>query len=131
MQTATGFNHAEGEAFGGGQPRALPVQTLDYASGFLMAFAAQAALLRQAREGGSWHVRVALAQTGRWLRGLGRVAKGPSAPRPDVKRLAQAYESGYGALLALPHAAKFSATPARWARPSVPPGTHPPVWPAR
>ena len=39
--------------------------------GYLMAFAAQAALLRQSREGGSWHVRVSLAQTGHWLRSLG------------------------------------------------------------
>src|SRR5579871_2726520 len=53
VQTATGFNHAEGEAFGRG-PRALPMQILDFASGFLMAFGAQAALLRQARDGGSW-----------------------------------------------------------------------------
>ena len=67
VQTATGFNHAEGDAFGGA-PRALPMQILDFASGFLMALGAQAALLRQAREGGSWHVRVSLARTGLWLR---------------------------------------------------------------
>ena len=38
VQTATGFNHAEGEAFGGGAARALPMQILDFATGFLMAF---------------------------------------------------------------------------------------------
>ncbi len=133
VQTATGFNHAEGEAFGGG-PRALPMQILDFASGFLMAFGAQAALLRQAREGGSWHVRVSLARTGLWLRELGRVANGTDAPKPDLdtlKRHLQAYNSGYGKLVAMPHAAKFSATPAHWARPSMPPGSHPPVWPRK
>ena len=133
VQTATGFNHAEGEAFGGG-PRALPMQILDFASGFLMAFGAQAALLRQAREGGSWHVRVSLARTGLWLRGLGRVEGGAEAPKPDVnalKRYLQSYESGYGKLVAMPHAAKFSGTPAHWSRPSMPPGSHPPVWPRK
>jgi len=129
VQTATGFNQAEGEAFGEGKPRALPVQILDYASGFLMTFAAQAALLRQAREGGSWHVRVALAQTGRWLRGLGRIAGGATAARPDFKHLLETYASGYGQLVAIRHSAKFSVTPACWSRPSVPPGTHPPIWP--
>jgi hypothetical protein len=131
VQTATGFNHAEGEAFGGG-PRALPMQILDFASGFLMAFGAQAALLRQAREGGSWHVRISLARTGLWLRQLGRVVNGPQAAKPDLeslKRYLQAYDSGYGKLVAMPHAAKFSATPAHWSRPSMPPGSHAPVWP--
>ncbi len=133
VQTATGFNHAEGEAFGGA-PRALPMQILDFASGFLMAFGAEAALLRQAREGGSWHVRVSLARTGLWLRGLGRVANGANAAKPDVetlKRYLQSYDSGYGKLVAMPHAAKFSATPAQWSRPSMPPGSHPPVWPRK
>jgi CoA transferase family III len=133
VQTATGFNHAEGEAFGGG-PRALPMQILDFASGFLMAFGAQAALVRQAREGGSWHVRVSLARTGLWLRELGRVEGGAKAAKPELetlKRYLQTYDSGYGKLVAMPHAAKFSGTPAQWSRPSMPPGSHPPVWPRK
>ena len=45
-----------------------------------MAFAgAMMAKARQSREGGSWHVRVSLAQTGRWLWNLGRVADGLKA----------------------------------------------------
>ncbi|MFO1197636.1 MAG: CoA transferase [Burkholderiaceae bacterium] len=130
VQTATGFNHAEGLADGTGKPRALPMQILDYATGFLIAFGAQLALMRQAREGGSWHVRVSLARTGRWLRTLGRVADGFSAARPDFDARMQRFECGWGELRALPHAAMFSATPARWRRPSMPPGTHAPRWPA-
>lgn len=130
VQTATGFNWAEGQAAGAPQPQALPVQILDYASGFLMAFGAQAALLRQAREGGSWHVRVALARTGLWLRGLGRVSDGLAAVRPDATAFLQTCDSGFGRLAALPHAARFSKTPAGWSRPSMPPGSHPPRWPS-
>ena len=128
VQTAAGFNRAEGEAAGVERPKALPVQILDFASGFLMAFAAQAALLGQRREGGSWHVRVALARTAHWLRGLGRLDRGFAAPSPDLEGRLESYVSGFGTLRALPHAARFSETPARWRLPSVPPGTHPPRW---
>ena len=76
MQTATGFNHAEGQAAGVDGPKELPAQMLDHATGYLMAFGAMMAKARQAREGGSWHVQVSLAQTGRWLWNLGRVADG-------------------------------------------------------
>ena len=80
VQTSTGFNHAEGVAAGIEGPKELPAQMLDHASGYLMAFGAMMAKARQAREGGSWHVRVSLAQTGRWLWNLGRVADGNSNP---------------------------------------------------
>src|SRR6201987_4991635 len=76
VQTATGFNHAEGQAAGLDGPKELPAQMLDHATGYLMAFGAMMAKERQAREGGSWLVRTSLAQTGRWLWNLGRVADG-------------------------------------------------------
>jgi crotonobetainyl-CoA:carnitine CoA-transferase CaiB-like acyl-CoA transferase len=128
VQTAMGFNHAEGEAVGDGKPRALPMQILDQASGFLMAFGAAAALWRQSREGGSWHVQVSLAQTGHWLRGLGRIDDGFAAPKPDFTPYLETTDSGFGRLTALRHAAQLSATPAGWERPSMPPGTHPLAW---
>src|SRR5947207_5354756 len=76
VQTATGFNHAEGQAAGVEGPKELPAQMLDHATGYLMAFGAIMAKARQSRAGGSWHVRVSLAQPGRWLWNLGRVASG-------------------------------------------------------
>jgi len=128
VQTAMGFNHAEGEAAGDGQPRALPMQILDEATGFLIAFGAAAALARQQREGGSWHVQVSLAQTGHWLRGLGRVPGGLAAAKPDAAPFMERSASGFGALAAIRHAAQLARTPAGWAAPSVPPGAHPPAW---
>lgn len=130
VQTATGLNHAEAQAAGSNQPRALPMQILDMATGFLMAFGAQAALLRQQAEGGSWHVRVSLARTAQWLRSLGRVEHGFDAAAADFSDVMQTYDSGYGALVATRHAAQFSHTPAGWDRPSAPPGTNPLAWPA-
>ncbi|WP_260986455.1 CoA transferase [Bordetella genomosp. 13] len=129
VQTATGFNHAEAQAAGQEGPKPLPVQLLDHASGYLMAFGALAALARQATEGGSWHVRVSLARTGLWVRDLGRVQDGLACPMPPIDNLVYTEPSGFGLLEAVRHSAQFSDTPARWDRPSVPPGTHPPVWP--
>ncbi len=129
VQSATGFNAAEARAAGSTQPQALPVQILDMATGFLIAFGAQAALLRQQSEGGSWQVRVSLARTAQWLRELGRVERGFDGPRPDFSGLMETTPSGYGALTAMRHAAEFSHTPARWVLPSMPPGTHPLAWP--
>ena len=128
VQTATGLNHAEAQAAGSPQPKALPMQVLDMATGFLMAFGAQAALLRQQRDGGSWHVRVSLARTALWLRELGRVERGFDAQAAAFDGLMETCASGYGQLTAMRHAAVFSHTPAHWARPSMPPGSHPLAW---
>ncbi len=128
VQTASGFNDAEGQAAGDGKPRALPMQILDMASGYLMAFGAAAALWRQQHEGGSWHVQVSLAQTGHWLRGLGRVPDGLSAPKPDFSPYLETAASGFGQLLAVRPSARLSRTPAGYARASMPPGSAAPQW---
>jgi len=134
VQTTTGFNHAEGVAAGIDGPKELPAQILDHATGYLMAFGAMMAKARQSREGGSWHVRVSLAQTGRWIWNLGRVANGlktedlkGEAIRPFVEQV----PSGFGSLQAIRHTAQLSRTPAFWSRPAMPLGSHPPQWPAR
>ena len=129
VQTTTGFNHAEALAAGSSEPKPLPMQILDYATGHLMAFAVAAALRKQATEGGSWHVRLSLAQTGYWLRGLGRIDNGFAIERPDRAPYLETAKSGFGELVGFAHSAKFSRTPSRWARPSMPPGTHPSIWP--
>lgn len=129
VQSATGFNLAEALAFGESQPRALPMQILDYAAGYLLAFGAQVGLLRQAAEGGSWQVQVSLAGVGRWLRSLGRVPQGVTAPRPSFEPWLTSFPGGFGDVVAVRHAAIFSSTPAAWVRPAMPPGSHPPAWP--
>jgi crotonobetainyl-CoA:carnitine CoA-transferase CaiB-like acyl-CoA transferase len=131
VQTASGFNAAEAEAFGQAKPRELPAQELDHATGYMLAFAAMTALKRRAEQGGSWHVRCSLAQTGSWLRSLGRI-DGTQCPNPrsaDVRDLLEEAPSGFGPLTAVRHAAVMNETPTRWARPSVPLGTHAPAWP--
>jgi crotonobetainyl-CoA:carnitine CoA-transferase CaiB-like acyl-CoA transferase len=128
VQTAMGFNHAEGDAFGDARPRPLPMQILDEASGYLMAMGASAALHRQQIEGGSWHVQVSLAQTGHWVRSLGRVRDGFKVAKPDLEPYTEVTPSGFGELKALRHSAQLERTPVRWTRPSVPPGSDAPAW---
>jgi hypothetical protein len=134
VQTATGFNHAEGQAAGVDGPKELPAQMLDHATGYFMAFGAMMAKARQAREGGSWHVRVSLAQTGRWLWNLGRIADGlktEDLKSAEVIPLIEEIPSGFGPLRSVRHSAMLSKTPAFWARPAMPLGSHPPQWPGR
>jgi crotonobetainyl-CoA:carnitine CoA-transferase CaiB-like acyl-CoA transferase len=134
VQTTTGFNHAEGQAAGVDGPKELPSQMLDHATGYFMAFGAMMAKARQSREGGSWHVRVSLAQTGRWLWNLGRVADGfktQDLKAESVTPFIEEVASGFGPLRSASHSAILSKTPAFWARPAMPLGSHPPQWPAR
>jgi len=134
VQTATGFNHAEGQAAGVDGPKELPAQILDHATGYLMAFGTMMAKARQSREGGSWHVRVSLAQTGRWIWNLGRLPDGLKTEElkgEAITPFSEATQSGFGPLRAIRHSAELSKTPAFWARPAMPLGSHPPQWPVR
>jgi crotonobetainyl-CoA:carnitine CoA-transferase CaiB-like acyl-CoA transferase len=134
VQTSTGFNHAEGQAAGVDGPKELPAQMLDHATGHLMAFGAMMAKARQSREGGSWHVRVSLAQTGNWLWEFGRVADGFRTEDLKAESVAPFMEevpSGFGPLRSVRHSSALSKTPAFWERPAMPLGSHPPQWPAR
>jgi hypothetical protein len=133
VQTAMGFNVAEREAAGDGKLRPLPMQMLDEATGYMIAAGTAQALRRQQMEGGSWHVQLSLAQTGQWLRGLGRVAEGFRPPlhahcRDDMLPWIETVESGFGRLEVLRHSAVLERTPAGWDRPAMPPGSHPATW---
>jgi crotonobetainyl-CoA:carnitine CoA-transferase CaiB-like acyl-CoA transferase len=132
-QTASGINHAEAQAAGQTAPKPLPCQALDHASGYLLAFGALTALRRRMREGGSWHVQISLARTGRWIRDLGRVDNGLALAAPTAETVANLMEeggSGWGRLRSVRHSAILAETPARWDRPSMPLGVHPAIWPS-
>lgn len=132
VQTASGINHAEASVAAVDRPVELPCQALDHGAGYLMAAGAMMALKRRAEIGGSWLVRLSLAQVGHWLTGLGRIENGQAArkiTRADVPHLLDDIPSRYGMMSALRHAGQLSETPPRWDRPSVPLGTHAPEWP--
>jgi crotonobetainyl-CoA:carnitine CoA-transferase CaiB-like acyl-CoA transferase len=117
-----------------GKPRLLPVSALDYITGYLGAFGVMVALARRALEGGSYHVQLSLAQTGRWLTSLPRVDAAEAAARladlaPErIAELSTTSETPYGRLTHLAPAVRMSETPARWDKPAVPLDHDPASW---
>jgi hypothetical protein len=117
-----------------GRPRHLPVSAIDYVTGYLGAFAVMVALARRAREGGSYHVRLSLAQIGRWLTGTERVdanlalRASPDLPEERIAALTTTTETPFGPVRHLAPIVRMSETPARWERPAVPLDHDPPEW---
>ena len=138
IQTVSGITNRQGELFPGAQPgpQFYPVSAIDFLTGYLMAFGALVALARRTREGGSWLVRISLAQVGRWLVERGQV---PVADLKDVPaqftpaelaRWSMTSDTPFGRLHHLAPALRLSETMPYWARTTVPLGHHQPVWPA-
>jgi crotonobetainyl-CoA:carnitine CoA-transferase CaiB-like acyl-CoA transferase len=139
VQIVSGIAWRQGQLFPGKEPgpQHYPVSAIDYLTGYLMAFGTMVALARRAREGGSWMVRISLAQTGRWLVGRGEVPEAELKDVPkeftdaELERWSIASETPFGRLRHLGPVVQLSETPARWDRPTVPLGHHEPAWPAR
>ena len=108
MQTASGFNVAEGEAFGSQRPKdnLLGASARSYATGFLLAFAVMTVLKRHYDKAArSWHVRLSLAKTG--LAGCANSAASTACIAPiskfdDVRDCLEETPSGSGRLTAAP-----------------------------
>ncbi|HEV7820348.1 MAG TPA: CoA transferase, partial [Burkholderiales bacterium] len=137
VQTVSGITSRQGELFPGAAPgpQFYPVSAVDFLTGYLMAFGAMVALARRAQEGGSWHVRISLAQVGRWLVDLGEVALDRLQDIPkeftpqELERWSITSNTPVGRLQHLGPVLRLSETPPRWDRPTVPLGYHQPVWP--
>lgn len=139
VQTVSGITTRQGELFPGASPgpQFYPVSAIDYLTGYLMAFGGMVALARRAREGGSWLVRISLAQTGRWLVDRGQVAEaelkdvGKELYPAEIARWSIESDTPVGRLRHLGPTVRLSETAPYWARPTAPLGYHEPVWPAR
>src|SRR5438876_159243 len=139
VQNVSGITNRQGQVFPGAEPGApqfYPVSAIDYLTGYLMAFGAMVGLAPRAREGGSWLVRISLAQTGRWLVGRGEVPEAelkgvpPEFTAEELARWSTESQAPAGTLRHLRPTVQLSETPPHWARPSVPLGHNEPVWPA-
>jgi crotonobetainyl-CoA:carnitine CoA-transferase CaiB-like acyl-CoA transferase len=139
VQVVSGIAARQGELFPGQDagPQFYPVSAIDYLTGYLMAFGTIVALRKRAQEGGSWLVRLSLAQVGRWLQQQGELTASELAGAPpefdqaELDRWMMSSDTPMGTLTHLAPVVQFSETPARWARPSVPLGHSEPVWSAR
>ena len=138
VQTVSGITSRQGELFPGAAPgpQFYPVSAIDYLTGYLIACGALVALARRTREGGSWLVRISLAQTGRWLVGRGEVSENELKDVPqeftpaELERWSMTSDTSVGRLHHLGPVVRLSETPPYWALPAAPLGSHEPVWPA-
>jgi hypothetical protein len=115
------------------EPKLPPTGLLnDFITGYLGAAGATAALIRRAREGGSYRVAVSLARTGMFVASLGEVDPGQAggAPEHELREPAGVTsETALGTLSQLAPPVRFSATPPRWQDPIlVPRGSSAPEW---
>ncbi len=132
-QTVTGLAVVHGGADG---PKLQPGAVTDYTTGYLAAFGTLVALARRASYGGSYLVRVSLAQTAMWIRGLGlapeeRLGVAKAITDEEIGSWSIMRETGFGPMTFLRPSVRMSGTQPEWKRPVVPLGTHAPVWPGQ
>lgn len=108
----------------------------DYLAAYLAAAGTNSALLRRAREGGSYHVKVSLTGASVWLQMLGQLPRQywqdgvegvAQLPDPAPDELTTTV-TPYGAIehpLPIP---QYSETPSFWEIPPEPAGASDPVW---
>jgi hypothetical protein len=126
-QTVTGIAAAQGAP---DRPERMPVAACDFTTGYLAALGTMVALGRRAHEGGSYHVRASLCQSGMWFTRLGPTCDPARASGAgDPAELCVETETPFGRLRHLKPALELSETPPHWARPTVPLGSHQPAWP--
>ncbi|MFM0229659.1 CoA transferase [Paraburkholderia sediminicola] len=118
-QTANGLAVDEGSYE---HPRFAPTRTLnDLLAAYLAATGALGALIRRAREGGSYHAKASLTGASMWVQKLERLRddewrniSGDLTPLPvDLMRT----QSGFGELKHAAPIVRFSETPAFWDKP--------------
>jgi crotonobetainyl-CoA:carnitine CoA-transferase CaiB-like acyl-CoA transferase len=127
----TGFTTEEGTPE---RPAFPPTHVMnDYIAGYLGAAGIQAALIRRAKEGGSYHVRVNLARCAMWFMSLGKVDKNAQMPTGEKHHLLApdtiTAQTPYGELVRLAPPVEFSETKPRWQDPVlVVRGSSKPQW---
>ena len=115
------------------RPALLPAAACDYTTGYLAAYGVLLALARRATEGGSYHVRVSLCQSGMFIYRQGNVTyDAPEMDLTDVELRDLRIETkpASGPLRHLGPVLQLSETPPRWIRPTPVLGGDTPEWPA-
>ena len=115
----TGFTTEEGTPE---RPAFPPTHVMnDYIAGYLGAAGIQAALIRRAKEGGSYHVRVNLARCAMWFMSLGKFDKNAPTPTGEQHQILVpdtiTAQTPYGELVRLAPPVKFSETKPYWEDP--------------
>jgi len=136
VQAATGITHLQNLGTQTSVPRdrrQVAMAMNDYCTGYWGAFGVLEALKNRAQFGGSWHVKVSLAQTASWYLRMGPVldpANGLTAEEivEITTQYVEEHESDYGVLQRLRPVINMSETSPHWVGRTVLPGTHDPEW---
>lgn len=120
-QVATGFAAKEGERLDNQNgstkplPQFSPVFYLnDFLTAYLAASGVMSALLKRAKEGGSYHVKVSLARSAMWVQDMGYISKDEYADKhekDDFESELQTFDSPFGIITELVPAVKFDRSP--------------------
>jgi hypothetical protein len=112
--------------------RVTPVQALDHAGGYLLAFGIMAAVHRRMTEGGGYDVAVSLSGAWKWLKALGKLENGLDCFDPtnaeDVAGYLETRKTGLGDLTFIKHSGVIERSPAYWAVMPKPLGSDRPCW---
>jgi crotonobetainyl-CoA:carnitine CoA-transferase CaiB-like acyl-CoA transferase len=100
----------------------------DGIAGFLGAGAVVATLARRAREGGSWHIKLSLAQMATWMQSLGSYPPGTRAVADLGTPRLRCMETPFGSLEYVAPTIRFSETEAYFDKPPVPVGASRAEW---
>lgn len=126
-QTVTGICHEGSED----RPALLPGAACDYTTGYLGAYGVLLALARRAREGGSYHVRVSLCQSGMFIYRQGKVdcdQTDMDLSEDELDAIRIETHPASGPLRHLGPILRMSETPPRWTRPTPVLGGDAPEW---
>jgi len=129
-QAVAGIAVGEG---GANHPRLVPDYFLnDWGLGYLGAAGIQAALIRRANEGGTYHVRVSLARWAMWVQEFGRITHLPDDLPPADPGPAHTVtmQTPWGETQMVAPVVQYSETKAHWELPPAPFGSHKPEWAA-
>ena len=130
-QIMTGIAAEGVQSSSGYKPKTLPAAANDYITGYLGAYGTLLALARRAREGGSYHVRVSLCQTGMMIYDQGKVSALPenlNLEISDVESLCIESDSHLGRIKHLAPVLSLSETRPSWALPTPKMGSNDPRW---
>ena len=130
-QIMTGIAAEGVQSSPGYKPKTLPAAANDYITGYLGAYGTLLALARRAREGGSYHVRVSLCQTGMMIYDQGKVSALPenlNLEISDVESLCIESDSHLGRIKHLAPVLSLSETRPSWALPTPKMGSNDPRW---
>jgi hypothetical protein len=127
VQMSCGIAAAGGAAAEKDAPVPLPVQALDYATGYLLAAAVGRALTRRLTRSAASRIRASLIGTANLLWSLPRPAERPPAPKPEDFTLVDT-ETAWGPARRVPLPGEIAGVTAEWRIEAGPLGRHEPTW---